>query len=199
MSRAEVLNFKLANVSTDSAERTFSGHASIFNNVDLGGDVVLRGAFAKSLAAHKAAGTPVPMFYMHDPSRVPGKWLSVAEDAKGLAVTGKLSNTPLGLELHELLKDGSISGLSIGFKIDEESYDKQGNRLLKSVDLWEISIVSLPMNPVARADTSSVKRETDTVVPIREFERYAHQHLHMSNSNSRRFASACWRQYKSLQ
>src|ERR1051326_3759809 len=80
--------------------REFEGYGSVFGNKDLGGDVVVQGAFAKSLAAHEDAGTMPQMFWMHDPSRVPGKWLKMAEDDHGLFVHGQLAPTPLGEEMH---------------------------------------------------------------------------------------------------
>jgi HK97 family phage prohead protease len=199
MAAVGVLNFKLTNVQSDANARTFEGYGSIFGNVDHAGDVVQAGAFKQSLAAHRAAGTWPPMFFNHNPSQVPGKWIDLREDARGLWVKGQLSNTPLGSEMRELLRDGSISGLSIGYKVTDSDYDKHNNHVLKAIDLWEISIVSLPANPVARADTSTVKQESDVIVPIRQFERFLHEHLSMSNSNARRFASAFWGQYKSLQ
>jgi hypothetical protein len=72
------------------SDREFDGHGSIFGNVDLGGDIVLPGAFKRSLAQHRKEGSLPQMFWMHDPSRVPGKWLSMSEDEDGLAVKGVL-------------------------------------------------------------------------------------------------------------
>jgi HK97 family phage prohead protease len=82
----------------------FEGHGAVFGNVDLGGDVILPGAFKRTLAEHKANGSLPAMFWMHNPDRVPGKWLEVAEDDKGLAVKGELAQTDLGKEIHILLK-----------------------------------------------------------------------------------------------
>src|SRR6185312_7368346 len=132
--------------------REFEGHGSVFKNVDLGGDVVMPGAFAKSLAQHRSDGMMPPMFWMHDPSQVPGKWLDMGEDEKGLSVRGELVDTPLGNEIRTLLQKNAVRGLSIGYVPTEVDYDKDGNRLLKQIDLWEVSVVSLAMNPFARVD-----------------------------------------------
>src|SRR5262252_1172391 len=124
---AEVLSFKFTNVSTHAEERTFEGHAST-HEVDLGGDVVCPGAFAKSLAPHKANKTMPVMAYMHDLTRIPGKWLDMREDSGGLWTKGRLSDTTLGNESRTLLKDGSISGLSIGCQPADESQGQRPQR-----------------------------------------------------------------------
>lgn len=141
--------------------REFEGHGSIFGNVDLGGDVVVPGAFSKSLAEHKAAGTLPQMFWMHDPAQVPGKWTEMHEDEKGLFVKGELANTQLGNEMHELLKIKAVRGLSIGYMTTEADYDKDGNRLIKGVDLWETSLVSLAMNPLAMVTAAKARLSPD--------------------------------------
>jgi len=128
----------------------FEGHGAVFGNVDLGGDVILPGAFKRTLAQHKAEGTLPAMFWMHDMSRVPGKWLDMGEDDKGLVTKGELAATDLGKEIHTLLKMEAVSGLSIGYLPKEVDYNPDGVRLIKDVDLLEVSIVSIPMNPKAQ-------------------------------------------------
>jgi hypothetical protein len=130
--------------------REFEGHGSIFNNEDLGGDVVVPGAFKRSLAQHRKAKSLPQMFWMHDPSRVPGKWLDMSEDDDGLKVKGVLAPTPLGDEIRTLLQMDAVKGLSIGYQTKDHDYDSEGRRLLKELDLWEVSVVSLPMNPLAQ-------------------------------------------------
>jgi HK97 family phage prohead protease len=131
-------------------DREFEGYGSIFGNEDLGGDIVLPGAFAKSLAQHKSAGTLPQMFWMHDMSMVPGKWLEMHEDDKGLYVKGLLAKTQLGSETRELMKMQAVRGLSIGYQTADATFDKEGRRLLKELVLYEVSPVSLAMNPLAQ-------------------------------------------------
>jgi uncharacterized protein len=153
--------------------REFEGHGSVFGNVDLGGDIVLPGAFKRSLAQHRKAGTLPQMFWMHDPSRVPGKWLDMGEDDVGLSVKGTLAPTPLGDEIRTLLKMDAVRGLSIGYVTMDADYDNEGNRLIKEAELWEVSVVSLPMNPLAQvAHVKSRLSESGEYVPTpKEFER----------------------------
>ena len=155
------------------SDREFEGHGSIFGNEDLGGDVVLPGAFKRSLAKHRKADSWPQMFWMHDPSRVPGKWLSMKEDDDGLKVKGTLAETPLGDEIHTLLTMDAVRGLSIGYRTIDSDFDEDGRRLLKEIELWEVSIVSLPMNPLAQvAHAKSQLSAAGEYVPTpREFER----------------------------
>lgn len=153
--------------------REFEGHGSIFGNVDLGGDIVMPGAFKRSLAQHKKAGTLPQMFWMHRMDQVPGRWLEMEEDAKGLYVKGELADTPLGNEMRTLLKMKAVRGQSIGYRTIDMDYDKDGNRLLKEIDLWEVSLVSLAMNPLARVEgvKSRLSAAGEYVPTQREFER----------------------------
>lgn len=153
--------------------REFSGYGSVFGNTDHGGDIVMRGAFKRSLAEKKKAGQLPSLFWMHDPSRVPGKWLDMHEDQDGLVVKGVLAPTPLGDEIHTLLKMEAVRGLSIGFVTKDQDFDDDGNRLIKEVDLWEVSVVSLPMNPLAQVVhvKSQLSAMGEYVPTAREFER----------------------------
>ncbi len=154
-------------------DREFEGHGSIFGNVDLGGDVVLPGAFKHSLAQHEKAGSLPQMFWMHWPDRVPGKWLSMKEDKKGLKVKGTLAETPLGDEIRTLLQMDAVKGLSIGYRTVDQEFAEDGTRLLKELELWEVSVVSLPMNPLAQvAHAKSQLSAIGEYVPtLKEFER----------------------------
>jgi len=155
-------------------ERQFSGHGAIFGNVDLDGDIVVPGAFKRSLAKYRDAGTMPAMFWMHQPDQVPGAWDKVVEDDEGLATVGELATTQLGEDLRKLMKLKAVRGQSIGYRPIEVDWDKQGNRLLKEVDLWEISIVSLAMNPLARVEAVKARlSELGEYVPsAREMEAY---------------------------
>lgn len=154
------------------SDREFEGHGSVFNNVDLGGDIVVPGAFKRSLAQHRKAGSLPSMFWMHDPSRVAGKWLEMSEDKDGLKVRGVLAPTPLGDEIRTLLQMDAVKGLSIGYRTIEQDWDGDGNRLIKEAELWEVSVVSLPMNPLAQvAHVKSRLSANGEYVPTpREFE-----------------------------
>lgn len=135
-------------------EGVFEGYASLFDVPDLGRDVVAPGAFAESLARRGAAG--IRMLWQHDPAQPIGRWLSLAEDARGLRVRGRLNlSVRRAREIAAMLAEGDIDGLSIGFRT-VEARSERGTRLrrLIKVDLWEVSVVTFPLLPGARLATS---------------------------------------------
>jgi HK97 family phage prohead protease len=144
----------LRTVETDGV---FEGYASLFGVVDLGRDVVSPGAFAESLRRRGAGG--IRMLWQHDPAEPIGRWLSVAEDARGLRVRGRLNlAVERAREIHALLREGAVDGLSIGFRVLRARPERStGLRHLEALDLWEISLVTFPMLPGARV--SAVKRQ----------------------------------------
>jgi HK97 family phage prohead protease len=142
-------------VKSISTEGAFTGYAATFGNEDLGRDVVMPGAFTKSLARRSAA--KVKMLFQHDPSEPIGIWTTLAEDGKGLRAQGQLIlDTVKGREVHALMRAGALDGLSIGFRTLKDRFDRaKGVRYVEEVDLPEISVVTFPMNP--RATVASVK------------------------------------------
>jgi HK97 family phage prohead protease len=160
-------------------KRQFEGYLSTFGNVDHGGDIVVRGAFKKTLSEWKARDELPPMFWMHQADRVPGKWLAMSEDDDGLYVKGELAETELGNEMHTLLGMKAVRGMSIGYVVEERDYSKEGHRLLKEIDLWEGSIVSMGMNPLAKVEAvkSRLSKSGEFVPQPADFKRSLEQHL----------------------
>ena len=171
----------------DEAKGMFSGYASVFGNKDLGNDVVVQGAFQKSIRAKGAR--KIKMLFQHDTKEPIGVYTKVREDAQGLYVEGKLAmQTQKGREVYELMKMAAIDGLSVGYRVDAKgySYDDRGKkRYLKQVDLMEISAVTFPMNPKARV--SAVKGEARSV---REWEGFFRDEGGLSRSESKVAATA---------
>ena len=150
----------------------FEGHGSTFGNVDLGGDIVARGAFKRSLRDHKRAGTMPAMLWMHDPSQVIGKWSDMREDEDGLKVRGKLADTQLGREVGSLLKMDAVRGLSVGYRTVDAEWRDDGVRVIREVDLWEVSVVTFAMNPLAKVEAvkSRLSASGEYVPSVRDFE-----------------------------
>lgn len=130
----------------------FEGYGSTFGNIDLGGDVVVKGAFEDSLERYRKDGEWPQMYWMHKPDQVPGVWLDMREDAKGLKVKGEPIETTIGKDLKVMLNRKAVRALSIGFSLDERGdYEfRDGLRFLKRINLWEVSPVTAPMNPKAK-------------------------------------------------
>lgn len=139
------------------------GYASVFGVRDQGGDVVQPGAYAASLARLASAGRRVKMLWQHDPGRPIGVWDEVREDARGLWVRGRiLDAVAQGREAMALMAAGAIDGLSIGYRTVRASRDAKG-RLLDEIDLWEVSLVTFPMLPEARASAKDARGVTRAV------------------------------------
>lgn len=160
---AHGLNIRPFEVKTFDASGAFQGYASLFNRIDMGGDVVVPGAFRESLARRGARG--VKLLYQHDMNEPIGIWTALEEDERGLYAEGRiLADVNRGREVLALMKAGALDGLSIGFKTVRSSRDRQsGGRRLEKVDLWEISIVTFPLLPEARI--GATKRHSPTPPP----------------------------------
>ncbi len=140
-----------------------SGYASVFGGKpDSHGDIIAPGAYAASLKAHREAGTAPLMLWQHDPHQPLGRWLDLKEDETGLQVTGQLVlDTVKGREAHALLKAGALNGLSIGYRVIDFERLPGGGRLLKEIELIEISLVSIPAASAARiTSVKSASAET---------------------------------------
>jgi len=140
-------NMKFGDVEDDGC---FAGYASLFGAVDLGGDVVVPGAFTRSLRERGASG--IRMLYQHDPGEPIGVWQELREDARGLFVRGKLAkDVERSRAVLSLMRAGALDGLSIGFRAVKTHKDaKTKIRNIVEADLWEISVVTFPMLPGAR-------------------------------------------------
>ena len=127
------------------------GYASLFGIADKGGDVVTAGAYRVSLDRMRASGGSVKMLWQHDPAQPIGVWDVIREDERGLYVKGRLlTEIERGREAAALLQAGVIDGLSIGYKTVRAERGEKGRRLLKELELWEVSLVTFPMLPEAR-------------------------------------------------
>ncbi|PZO91385.1 MAG: HK97 family phage prohead protease [Sphingomonas sanxanigenens] len=116
----------------------FAGYAAIFDVEDRGGDVVRRGAFA-------GASREVPLLWQHRPGEPIGRIAMIAEDRRGLRVIGDL---PDDAPAAEALRAGAVTGLSFGYRVKGARGSRP--RELTALDLVEVSLVAMPMQPLAR-------------------------------------------------
>jgi uncharacterized protein len=176
-------------------EGVFTGHGSVFGNVDSYKEIVAPGAFADSLVQWKSEGRMPPVLWQHRSGEPIGPYLEMNEDARGLFVRGQLlvNDVQRAKEARALMKAKAVNGLSIGFVTREDSYDRvTGIRTLKKVDLWEVSIVTFPANP--QAQISGVKSAIDALEDLDALERY----LCQAGSLSRAQAKAVLHRAKAL-
>jgi HK97 family phage prohead protease len=134
---------------------TFTGYGSVFGNVDGGNEIVVKGAFAESLAARAAKGRKLPILWQHRSGEPIGVYDSVKEDDRGLLMSGRLliNDVQRAKEAYALMKAGAVTGMSIGYGVVEDSVDSKTRvRSLKKLNLEETSIVTFPMNDDARVE-----------------------------------------------
>lgn len=122
----------------------FAGYAAVFGRPDRGGDIVRRGAFAGTLRRARA----VPLLWQHRPGRPIGRIDYLKEDRRGLRVIGRLSGGAAGRAAAALLEEGAVTGLSFGYRVRRAL--GEAPRELVELELVEISLVTLPMQPRAR-------------------------------------------------
>lgn len=158
---------------TDNETRTFEGYASTWD-LDLGGDVIHKGAFANTLKEWRKTGRVIPLIDQHTYRSVRdvlGKLVDAREDDEGLWTKWKVTEGQDGDELLHRLRAGIITGLSIGFQIVKSEWEEDREsdapvvRHIKEVDLMEVSAVIWGMNPEALIATSTVKSLLDDVDP----------------------------------
>lgn len=126
-----------------------SGVAWKFGTPDRIGDVIEKGAFA-------GTKLPLPMLFGHDLNDPVGTWDAATEKADGLHIAGKLlvDDVPRAREIRALVRAGAVRGLSIGFTGVKASARPGGGRTIKSLELLEVSLVTLPMHPGAKVTSA---------------------------------------------
>lgn len=122
----------------------FAGYAALFGEPDAGRDTIRAGAFARSLAERR---DPLPLFWQHRADLRIGWVETAAEDARGLRVVATIDNPAGAAGL--ALKRGSVTGLSFGYRTRASHRTETGRELL-DLDLFEISLVTHPMQHDAR-------------------------------------------------
>jgi len=122
----------------------FAGYAALFDRRDAGRDTIRPGAFARTLTERR---DPVPLFWQHRPDLRIGWVETLAEDARGLRVVASLDNAEGAAGL--ALRRGAVTGLSFGYRARDSRGTNQG-RELRDVELFEVSLVTHPMQHRAR-------------------------------------------------
>lgn len=184
--------FELKELAEDG---TFEGYAAVFDKVDLGGDTIKKGAFTRTLKNMEEEKRVIPFCYMHDQKEILGGFHELKEDDFGLYVKGQIipDLSPLSKKVYALMKSGLSRALSIGYRVPKGGSSKSnGIRTLKDLDLFEISHVSVGMDPFAQA--VSVKALTDLreklakgdLLTARDFETLFKDSFNLTNSEAER-------------
>jgi HK97 family phage prohead protease len=173
------LDFALEVTSVDEAG-SFQGLASTYGSIDRVPDIVMPGAFTKSLLKN---GNEIPVHWAHDLSQ-PIALGTLTDSPAGLAIKGELDlDTQAGREAHSRLRKKICRALSIGFQIPEGGAEfKDGIRRLKQIDLLEVSLVSVPCERPGAYHQHQIGR-----ADLRSFEKFLHE-AGFSRSESKRLA-----------
>jgi len=170
---------------------SFEGYGSVFNNKDLGNDVIKYGAFSESIKSKKPR--QIKLLYQHKTDEPIGVIDSLEEDSRGLKIKGRLAmGTQKGKEVYELMKMGALDSMSIGYRLTPEDYkysDKLKKRTITNLDLMEISMVTFPMNP--KAKVTKVKLAS---MDVRELEKYLCD-IGMTNSVAEQSAGVLFKSF----
>lgn len=149
------------------------GYGSVFGNIDFGYDRIERGAFADWIKA--GFDGSLPMLWQHESGDPIGIWDDIGENRKGLKMSGQLNLTkdsgspdvPTAWKAMALAKQGAVKGLSIGYRPKEYHFEEEV-RVLETVDLVETSMVTFPMNPLARVTAVKYATNRDFIQMLRE-------------------------------
>ncbi|QDD91931.1 HK97 family phage prohead protease [Pseudomonas oryzihabitans] len=159
----------------------FEGYASVYNNVDLGDDVIVPGAFVK-VKTTRAGKLKLALF--HDLTRLIGAG-DFESDDHGLFIKGQINpRVSYARDALELMKDGTLDSMSIGFNTLQDNIEERAGRrvrIIKQAELWEASVVPFGMNPAAQI--TSVKSD------IRLFESALRERMGLSQKEAAAVAS----------
>lgn len=121
-----------------------AGYAALFDIADGAQDTIVSGAFAKTLSERADA---LPLYWQHNPDQRIGTVELAEEDSRGLRVIANIDN-PDSRAVSELLGK-RVNGLSFGYRA--RNYERtESGRVLRDIDLFEVSLVSHPLQHGAR-------------------------------------------------
>jgi uncharacterized protein len=132
-------------IDVDEKNSIVKGYGSIFGNVDSDGDIIMKGAYTKTLQDN---GSRVRYLYQHNMDWPIGKMINLFQDDKGLAFEAEIPKTRLGKDVIELMKAGVVTENSVGILPITREMNGQ-YRELREVKLFEISAVTLAANDQA--------------------------------------------------
>lgn len=157
----------------DTKSRKVSMYLAHFGNIDSDQDMIVKGAFSKSLqerGVDSISNRKIAFLRHHDWKMQIGKFVELKEDEHGLYAVGELGNSTMGNDALCDYQDGIIREHSIGFRyitdkikwIEDETKNGGGYWLVSEVALWEGSAVTFganEMTPVLEIGKSEEKTQ----------------------------------------
>lgn len=173
--QGDILEFKSFDITEHKADESgnliITGYGAIFGNIDSYKDIISAGAFAETLAEKRER---IAFCYQHDIWNPIGKIQEIKEDNKGLWLKVMLSAAEEDIQTK--VKEGILKEMSIGYRVidsHEEMRNGEQVRILKKVNLYEISLVTIAANPLAvitgmKSDEQKnyIEKEFDRVLAI---------------------------------
>lgn len=147
----------------DAKQGVVKGYLSAFNKKDSDGDIIVKGAFAKSIQERgpKSSLPRIKYLLNHDPGQPLGVFTELQEDGYGLQYTAKIGSHTLGKDFLKMAESGIVTEHSIGFKTINEERRSDAN-YLKEISLFEGSaLTGWAANPhTPLTEIKSLKPET---------------------------------------
>ena len=167
--QTKLLSLDAIELKMDDDRMAFAGYASVFGGVDAYGDTIDPKAYNRTIKRSKG-DRPIRMRWNHF-GPVIGKWTDMRVDEKGLWVEGSLiPGHSVAEDVYKAMKFGAVDGMSIGYMPKKIEMLSDGGRLLKEIDLVEISVVEEPADLGAKiSDVKSLLDECDSIKEIEAF------------------------------
>lgn len=171
-------NNTLAVQDVDMNKRTVTGYFSAFGNVDSDGDMIVRGAYAKTISENKSR---IAHLLQHQIDKPIGKIMELEEDDMGLRFTSVISKSTLGNDTLIQYQEGILKEHSVGFmtmKGQPKGERENSYYEIQEVKLWEGSTVTWganPMTPVTDIKTLAEAKEQagERITKLTNFMRHA--------------------------
>lgn len=152
----------------DSGNLIITGYGAVFSNIDSHGDIIERGAFAKTLIDRQGR---IAFCYQHDVWNPIGKIEEIREDEKGLWI--KVMISAAEDDIQTKIKEGILKEMSIGYRTinsRSEMRDGQDVNVLSEIKLFEISLVTVAANPLAIVESMKSEADKESFIE-KEFDR----------------------------
>lgn len=127
----------------DVTKGIVTGYFASFNNKDSDGDIIIKGAFARTINENgpESMKPRIKHLLNHDVTKPIGKLMMLSEDAKGLYYESQVGTHALGRDFIKMVESGLITEHSIGYRTIKEDRKADGN-YLQELKMYEGSGLS---------------------------------------------------------